>query len=144
MVPEKPTKPFGRIREWQTPREKSSGKWSLTADWCLDFAFECLRICDEQRDLRCRFDRAIERALNFALGGNRLRGVFVRVLERRIPKLAAAATMRAHRRALDAGNKVLIAEAGELREVSPDGRRHTVREIERSVKIRKGRIFEIK
>jgi len=82
--------------------------------------------------------------LKFALGDNQLKGVIVQRLERHIPKLAATATMHAHRRALASGNTVLIAESGELREVSPDGTRRTIRKIEPSLKMRKGQIIEIK
>ena len=98
----------------------------------------------EQKSLRLRFDRIIERVLKSPLGENYLKGVYIQQLERRIPKLAVAATMHAHRRALASGNKVLIAEAGELREVSPDGTRRTVRKIEPSVKMQKGQVIEIK
>lgn len=67
-----------------------------------------------------------------------------RVLEERIPKLAEAATKNAYRRALNSGHKVVIAEKGELKEISPDGSVRVIKEIEPSVKLRKGQIFEIK
>lgn len=67
-----------------------------------------------------------------------------RVLEERIPKLAKAATKNAYRRALRSGNKVLIAEKGKLKEISPDGSVRIIKEIEPPVKLKKGQIFEIK
>lgn len=67
-----------------------------------------------------------------------------KVLEERIPKLARAATKHAYRRALDSGNKVMIAEKGKLKEISPDGTVRVIKEIEPPVKLRKGQIFEIK
>lgn len=65
-------------------------------------------------------------------------------LEERIPRLAKNATALAFRRALTSGNKVLIAEAGELVEVLPDGTRRSVRKLEPSVKMRKGQVIRIK
>lgn len=65
-------------------------------------------------------------------------------LEKHIPLLAKNATALAFRRALTSGNKVLIAEAGELVEVLPDGTRRAVRKLEPSVKMRKGQVIRIK
>ena len=65
-------------------------------------------------------------------------------LEKHIPLLAKNATALAFRRALTSGNKVLIAEAGELVEVLPDGTRRAVRKLEPLVKMRKGQVIRIK
>jgi hypothetical protein len=65
-------------------------------------------------------------------------------LEERIPRLAKNATALAFRRALTSGNKVLIAEAGELVEVLPDGTRRAVRKLEPPAKMRKGQVIRIK
>lgn len=65
-------------------------------------------------------------------------------LEEHIPRLAKNATALAFRGALTSGNKVLIAEAGELVEVLPDGTRRAVRKLEPSVKMRKGQVIRIK
>ena len=67
-----------------------------------------------------------------------------RRVERRIPRLAEAAMRKAYRRALASGSKVLIAEAGELKEVSPDGTKRVIKKIEPSVKMQKGLIIKIK
>lgn len=64
-------------------------------------------------------------------------------LEKRIPTLAKIATTRAYRKALTSGSKVLIAEAGQLKEVSPGGNVRIVKQIESPVKMRKGQIIEI-
>jgi hypothetical protein len=65
-------------------------------------------------------------------------------LEKQIPRLAKNATALAFRRALTSGNKVLIAEAGELVEILPDGTRRAVGKLEPSVKMRKGQVIKIK
>lgn len=65
-------------------------------------------------------------------------------LEQRLPRLAKNATALAYRRALTSGNKVLIAEAGELVEVLPDGTRHHVKKLEPPVKMRKGQVIKLK
>ena len=65
-------------------------------------------------------------------------------MERRIPRLAKVATIQAYRRALASGNRVLIAEGGQLKEVSPDGKKRIIRQIEPSVKMQKGQIIKIK
>jgi methylphosphotriester-DNA--protein-cysteine methyltransferase len=65
-------------------------------------------------------------------------------LEKSIPLLAKNATALAYRRALTSGNKVLIAEAGELVEVLPDGTRRAVKKLAPSVKMRKGQVIRIK
>lgn len=65
-------------------------------------------------------------------------------LEESIPKLAKNATALACRRALTSGNRILIAEAGEVVEVHPNGTRRAVKKIEPSVKMRKGQIIKIK
>lgn len=65
-------------------------------------------------------------------------------LENHIPLLAKLATTQAYRRALASGNKVLIAEAGLLKEVSPGGSVRIVRQIESPVRMQKGQIIEIK
>jgi hypothetical protein len=65
-------------------------------------------------------------------------------LEERIPRLAKNATALAFRHALTSGNKVLIAEDGELVEVLPDGTRRAVRKLEPPAKMRKGQVIRIK
>jgi hypothetical protein len=65
-------------------------------------------------------------------------------LEKQIPRLAKTATALAFKRALTSGNKVLIAEAGELVEILPDGTRRAVGTLEPSVKMRKGQVIKIK
>jgi len=65
-------------------------------------------------------------------------------MEKRIPRLAEAAMGKAYRRALASGSKVLIAEAGELKEVSPDGTKQVIKRIEPPVKMQKGQIIKIK
>lgn len=65
-------------------------------------------------------------------------------LEEHIPRLAKNATALAFRRALTSGNKVLIAEAGELVEVLPDGTKRAVGKLEPPTKMRKGQVIRIK
>lgn len=65
-------------------------------------------------------------------------------LEASIPKLAKNATALAGRQALTSGNRILIAEAGEVIEVRPNGTRHAVKKIEPSVKMQKGQVIRIK
>jgi len=68
----------------------------------------------------------------------------VHLVEKRIPGLAEAAMSDAYRRALASGSKVLIAEAGQLKEVSSDGSKRVIKKIEPSVKMQKGLIIKIK
>jgi hypothetical protein len=68
----------------------------------------------------------------------------VHLNERRIPMLAEAAMSNAYRRALASGSTVLIAEAGQLKEVSPDGTKRVIKKIEPSIKMQKGLIIKIK
>ena len=68
----------------------------------------------------------------------------VRLNEKRIPRLAEAAMSSAYRWALASGSTVLIAEAGQLKEVSPDGSKRVIKKIEPSVKMQKGLIIKIK
>ncbi len=65
-------------------------------------------------------------------------------LEESIPELAEAATTQAYWQALALGNKVLIAEDGELKEIFPDGTKRIIKKLEPSVKMRKGQIIKIK
>lgn len=65
-------------------------------------------------------------------------------LEQQIPRLAKNATALAFRRALTSGNKVLVAEAGELVEILPDGTRRAVGKLKPSVQMRKGQVIKIK
>ena len=65
-------------------------------------------------------------------------------LEEHIPRLAKNATALAFRRALTSGNKVLIAEAGELVEILPDGTKRAVRKLEPPAKMRKGQVIRLK
>jgi hypothetical protein len=68
----------------------------------------------------------------------------VHLNEKRIPTLAEAAMRSAYRRALASGSTVLIAEAGQLKEVSPDGTKRVIKKIEPSIKMQKGLIIKIK
>jgi hypothetical protein len=54
-------------------------------------------------------------------------------LEEQIPHLAETATKQAYWRSLAEGDKVMIAEDGKLIEVSPDGSRKVIKEIEKPV-----------
>ncbi len=54
-------------------------------------------------------------------------------LEEQIPYLAETATKQAYWRSLAEGDKVMIAEDGKLIEVSPDGSRKVIKEIEKPV-----------
>lgn len=56
-------------------------------------------------------------------------------LEQQIPILAAAASHQAYWRTLSAGGKVMIAENGYLIEVSSDGTRKILKEIEKPFKV---------
>jgi hypothetical protein len=78
------------------------------------------------------------------LGEKRLDESATLRLEKQIPRLAKNATALAFRRALTSGNKVLIAEAGELVEVLADGTRRAVKKLEPSVKMRKGQVIKLK
>lgn len=68
----------------------------------------------------------------------------VHLVEKNIPRLAEAAMSNAYRRALASGSTVLIAEAGQLKEVSPDGTKRFIKNIEPSIKMQKGLIIKIK
>jgi hypothetical protein len=59
-------------------------------------------------------------------------------LEEHIPEMADAATQQAYWQALASGSSVLIADNGEIIEVSPDGEKQTVMKIEPFVKVKKG------
>lgn len=63
-------------------------------------------------------------------------------LEQQIPILAETAFKQAYWRTLSSGAKVMIAENGFLIEVSPDGSRNVLKEIEEPVKVTK-RFFTI-
>jgi len=56
-------------------------------------------------------------------------------LEQQIPILAETATKQAYWQTLASGDKVMIAEDGKLIEVSPDGSREIIREIEKPMKV---------
>ena len=56
-------------------------------------------------------------------------------LEQQIPILAETATKQAYWQTLASGDKVMIAEDGKLIEVSPDGSREIIKEIERPMKV---------
>lgn len=88
----------------------------------------------------------ISRRVKKQLGAERLDESKTRQIEEFIPKLAKNATTLAFRQALSSGNRVLIADVkgGELLEVTPDGRRRVVKQIEPSVKMQKGQIIKIK
>ena len=56
-------------------------------------------------------------------------------LEQQIPILAETATKQAYWQTLALGDKVMIAEDGKLIEVSPDGSRKVIKEIEKPMKV---------
>ncbi len=56
-------------------------------------------------------------------------------LEEQIPYLAETATKQAYWRSLAEGDKVMIAENGKLIEVSPDGSRKIIKEIEKPIAV---------
>jgi hypothetical protein len=56
-------------------------------------------------------------------------------LEQQIPILAETATKQAYWQTLASGDKVMIAENGQLIEVSPDGSREVVKEIGKPIKV---------
>lgn len=56
-------------------------------------------------------------------------------LEEQIPYLAETATKQAYWRCLAEGDKVMIAENGKLIEVSPDGSRKIIKEIEKPIPV---------
>ncbi|CAN5558846.1 hypothetical protein BH10ACI1_BH10ACI1_33720 [soil metagenome] len=64
--------------------------------------------------------------------------------EEQIPELATAATDLAYKRALAAGNKVLISENGEIRQVSPDGSYQVIKQNPAYTPVQKGKIIKIK
>ncbi len=63
-------------------------------------------------------------------------------LEQQIPALAETATKQAYWQTLASGDSVMIAENGQLIEVSPDGNRKVVKEIGKPVKVTE-RFFKI-
>lgn len=68
----------------------------------------------------------------------------IRRAESRIPQLAEEAMKTAYQRALASGSKVLIAEAGELKEISSDGTKRTLKKIAPPVKMQRGMKIKIK
>ena len=56
-------------------------------------------------------------------------------LEQQIPFLAETATKQAYWQTLASGDKVIIAENGQLIEVSPNGNRRVLKEIGKPVKV---------
>jgi hypothetical protein len=56
-------------------------------------------------------------------------------LEQQIPILAETATKQAYWQTLASGDKVMIAEDGKLIEVSPDGSRKIIKEIEKPMNV---------
>ena len=100
-----------------------------------------MRVKTEKRKLKTiRLGRALKKELKVKEYGE----ATAERLDKYIPALAKLATTRAYRRALALGSRVLIAEAGQLKEVSPDGKERVVRQIESPVKMQKGQIIEIK
>ena len=65
-------------------------------------------------------------------------------LEQFIPELAAIATREAYLQALMSGQSVLIAENGQLVEVSPNGDKKVIKQLEPPTFIAVGSKFEIK
>lgn len=64
--------------------------------------------------------------------------------EEQIPELAKSATKSAFKRAIAAGNSVLVSENGEIRRVLPDGTYQVVKKNAPFVKVEKGKIIRIK
>ncbi len=64
-------------------------------------------------------------------------------LEQQIPILAETATKQAYWQTLASGDKVMIAKDGQLIEVSPNGTRRIIREIDKPVRVT-NRFFKIK
>jgi len=87
-----------------------------------------------------RLGRRLKKKLNV----RHINAATAREIEKHIPLLARVATTRAYRRTISSGRTVLIAEAGQLKEVLPDGTIRNIKEIEPSVKMQKGQIIEIK
>lgn len=87
-----------------------------------------------------RLSRRVKKSLNV----EKLNEQNTQYVEKYIPTLAKNATVRAYRRALTSGSRVVIAEGGELKEVLPDGTRRTIKKIEPAVKMQKGQIIKIK
>lgn len=56
-------------------------------------------------------------------------------LEEQIPTLAEYATKQAYWQTLNDGDKVMVAENGNLIEISPDGSRKIVKEIGKPVRV---------
>lgn len=102
------------------------------------------RIELQERREKMRSKRAMRRDELLEIRLGRLRAQTVEQLDEQISHLASAATRRAHRRALAAGNVVIIAETGKLKKVFPDGRKLTLGTVEPSVEMRKGQIIKIK
>ena len=63
-------------------------------------------------------------------------------LEQQIPVLAETATKQAYWQTLASGDSVMIAENGQLIEISPDGSRKVLKEIGKPVKVTE-RFFKI-
>ena len=64
-------------------------------------------------------------------------------LEQQIPLLAETATKQAYWQTLASGDKVMIAKNGQLIEVSPNGNRRIIREIDKPIRVT-NRFFKIK
>ena len=62
-------------------------------------------------------------------------------LEEQIPQLAEYATKQAYWQTLNDGDKVMVAENGNLVEVSPDGSRKIIKEIRKPVKVKQQVFF---
>ncbi len=64
-------------------------------------------------------------------------------LEQHIPELAAAAVTQAYHASLAAGNHVWVVEDGAIYEVSPDGNRTYIKDVEPSTPVEPGttRVF---
>ena len=64
--------------------------------------------------------------------------------DRRLKQIARIATKAAYDRTLAAGHSVLIAQNGEIRRITPDGRSLLVKKIDPNVAVRKGTVIKIK
>lgn len=67
----------------------------------------------------------------------------IQITEEQIPHLAALAVRAAYARARAAGQTVMIAEAGQLIEILPDGSRRVVKSLKPPVRVGPPRIISL-
>ncbi len=66
----------------------------------------------------------------------------MKFLEEHIPEMAKAAVAQAYWATLSSGCKVLIADKGQLIEVSPDGTRKVIKSISPPIPVKMGQVLE--